>query len=92
MTHAPPDPPRGAMRLLERVGELSTIAYLVEEASAERAGLGLIEGQAGIGKSRLLAEGRRHAEEKGFRVPAARGRELEREFPSASCASSSSRF
>ena len=40
-----------------------------------------IEGPAGIGKSALLAEARRRAGEAGAHVLAARGSELEREFP-----------
>lgn len=72
--------PRRDQALLERDGELSAIAYLIEEAAAQRAGLGLIEGAAGIGTSRLLAAGRRRAEGAGFRVLAARGEELERDF------------
>src|SRR4051794_5244821 len=41
----------------------------------------LVEGPAGIGKSRLLAEVRRQAPELGAFVLTARGSELEREFP-----------
>ena len=78
------DSPRPLRRrdqaLLERDDELAAIAYLIEEANAQRAGLGLIEGAAGIGKSMLLAEGRRRAQEAGFRVLAGRGGELERDF------------
>ena len=40
----------------------------------------VIEGQAGIGKSRLLGEVERLAEERGFDVYSACGMELEREF------------
>jgi DNA-binding CsgD family transcriptional regulator/tetratricopeptide (TPR) repeat protein len=41
----------------------------------------LIEGPAGIGKTRLLGEMRRRATAGGIRVLSARGSELEREFP-----------
>ena len=41
----------------------------------------LVEGPAGIGKSRLLAELRSAAQEDDMRVLTARGSELEREFP-----------
>ena len=52
------------------------------EAAAGGAGrLALVEGPAGIGKTRLLAELRAAAEEDDVRVLAARGSELEREFP-----------
>ena len=45
------------------------------------AGLLLVQGPAGIGKSRLLAEARTLAEERGLCVRSARGGELERDFP-----------
>jgi DNA-binding CsgD family transcriptional regulator len=41
----------------------------------------LVEGPAGIGKSRLLAAARALADERGLLVVAARGGELERDFP-----------
>jgi DNA-binding NarL/FixJ family response regulator len=68
-------------RLLERDGELASLDALIEEAAAGQARLALIEGPAGIGKTRLVAEARRQAAGKGFRVLAAQGGELEREFP-----------
>ncbi len=66
--------------LLERGHELASLAGLVTAARDGEGPIGLIEGPAGIGKTRLLAEGRRCAEEEGFQVLAARGSELEREF------------
>ena len=41
----------------------------------------LIEGPAGIGKTRLLSELKQQAGERGIRVLSGRGSELEREFP-----------
>ena len=67
--------------LLERERELAVLARLVESAAAGEAHAVLVEGPAGIGKSRLLAELRRLASEAGFQVLQARGGELEREFP-----------
>lgn len=67
--------------LLERETELEVITTRVARAAAGEAGLVVIEGRAGIGKSRLLATLRARAEEDGLRVLAARGSELEREFP-----------
>jgi DNA-binding CsgD family transcriptional regulator len=67
--------------LLERDRELATLDALIDEAAAGQARLALIEGPAGIGKTRLVAEAGRRASEKGFRVLAAQGGELEREFP-----------
>jgi DNA-binding CsgD family transcriptional regulator len=68
-------------RLLERERELETLAAAVEAAAKGTAGLVLVEGPAGIGKSRLLAEARALAEEQGLCVRSARGGELERDFP-----------
>ncbi len=67
--------------LLERGHELASLAGLGTAARDGEGRIGLIEGPAGIGKTRLLAEGRRCAEEEGFQVLAARGSELERELP-----------
>jgi DNA-binding CsgD family transcriptional regulator len=67
--------------LLEREGELETLAAAVAAAADGAAGLVLVQGPAGIGKSRLLAEARRLAEERGLVVRSARGGELERDFP-----------
>jgi len=65
--------------LLERDRELGTVAALIDAARTGSGRLLLIEGPAGIGKSRLLAEARRGAGD--VRVLAARVGELEREFP-----------
>jgi hypothetical protein len=53
---------------------------LVRQAVAGEAGVVLVEGPAGIGKTRLLIEARAQAAEAGFRILRARGGELEREF------------
>jgi DNA-binding CsgD family transcriptional regulator len=50
-------------------------------AAGGRAGLLLVQGPAGIGKSRLLAEARTLAEQRGLGVCSARGGQLERDFP-----------
>lgn len=71
-------PPPG---LLEREREVGTLAARIAAAAAGEGCLVAVEGPAGIGKSRLLAEGRRLAGEAGMRVLTARGGELEREFP-----------
>src|SRR4029450_11522163 len=66
--------------LLEREAQ---VAALQELAAAARQGGGrfvVIEGSAGIGKTRLLAEARAIAGSAGIRVLGARGGELEGEF------------
>ena len=47
--------PRRADGLLERERELGAIERLIDEAEDGRGRVALIEGPAGIGKSRLLA-------------------------------------
>jgi DNA-binding CsgD family transcriptional regulator len=68
-------------RLLEREREVATLAAVVDEVAAGRARVVLVEGPAGIGKTRLLAEARRRAGDTGLVTLAARGGELERDFP-----------
>jgi len=72
-------PHRGS-RLLERDKELSEFASLLEDTGAGGGRLLLIEGQAGIGKTQLLAELQDMAEAHDARVLTARGSELERDF------------
>jgi predicted ATPase len=66
--------------LLERERELAAIEAALAEAAAGAGALVVIEGTAGIGKTRLLAAARRAAGEHGMRDLAARGAEIEREF------------
>jgi predicted ATPase len=67
--------------LLERDDELESLRSVLQDAAGGGGRLALVEGPAGIGKSRLLAELRRAAQEDDVRVLTARGSELEREFP-----------
>jgi DNA-binding CsgD family transcriptional regulator len=57
------------------------LAAAVGAAADGTPGLVLVEGPAGIGKSRLLAAVKTLAGERGVHVLAARGGELERDFP-----------
>ncbi|HVY97748.1 MAG TPA: AAA family ATPase [Solirubrobacterales bacterium] len=66
--------------LLERLGELGELDAQIERAAGGEGCLAVVEGPAGIGKSRLLAEARRRAEG-SLRVLSSRGSELEGEFP-----------
>ncbi|HSC74021.1 MAG TPA: AAA family ATPase [Gaiellaceae bacterium] len=68
-------------RLLERERELEVIQAAVAAAAEGTAGLVLVEGPAGIGKSRLLAEARALGDDYDLAVRSARGGELERDFP-----------
>jgi tetratricopeptide (TPR) repeat protein len=66
--------------LLERDAELAVIGELLEAARGGVGGGLLIEGPAGIGKTRLVQAAREQARACGMRVLAGRGRELERDF------------
>jgi DNA-binding CsgD family transcriptional regulator len=73
--------PRGAEHaLLEREGELDVLEGLVRGALAGDPVLALVEGPAGIGKTRLLEEACERAAAAGFRVLTAGGSDLEREL------------
>src|SRR3954451_5119202 len=67
--------------LVEREREIAALAALLAAAPVVEGRVAWIEAPAGIGKSTLLAEARRHAADAGAQVLAARGSELEREFP-----------
>ncbi len=67
--------------LVEREREVAALAALLDALPAGEGRVAWIEGPAGIGKSTLLAEERRHAADSGVQVLFARGSELEREFP-----------
>ncbi|HEV2727498.1 MAG TPA: AAA family ATPase, partial [Solirubrobacterales bacterium] len=68
------------MDLFERRGELDQLDAQITQAAGGQGCLAVVEGPAGIGKSRLLAEARSRAEG-AMRVLSARGSELEGEFP-----------
>jgi DNA-binding CsgD family transcriptional regulator len=69
-----------ALELLEREGELDEIAACLDDARGGVGRLLMLEGVAGIGKSRLLWRARELAREQGMRVLSARATELEQEF------------
>jgi DNA-binding CsgD family transcriptional regulator len=71
---------RRARALLEREAELVKLEGLLADAREGRGRVSLIEGEAGIGKTRLLDEARERALAHGMTVLAARGGELERDF------------
>jgi hypothetical protein len=69
------------MDLVERESELGTLSALLDGLEAGVPRMALIEGPAGIGKTRLLAAVRDGARERRIPSLGARGSELEREFP-----------
>ena len=66
--------------LLEREAQVAALQALADQARSGGGRFVVIEGGAGIGKTRLLAEARLIAGSAGMRVLAARGGELEGEF------------
>jgi len=68
--------------ILGREAELDRLSELVERVAGSRRGATLVlEGPAGIGKTRLMGELRDLAAERGMETCSARGAELERDFP-----------
>jgi len=59
---------------------LARIGQCLREAIAGRGSLLVLEGPAGIGKTRLVLAAERHGHELGLTVLSARGSELERDF------------
>src|SRR3954471_18922970 len=78
---APPAPRDSSSRIVERDNEIGLIGMLLGDAIAAEGRVALLEGPAGIGKTRLLAEARAQGAPLGMAVLSARGSELEREFP-----------
>src|SRR5436190_9069998 len=87
-----PEPPKPAptppaalrdsgSRIVERDNEVTLLGMLLGDAIGGEGRVALIEGPAGIGKTRLLAEARAQAPSYGMTTFSARGSELEREFP-----------
>jgi DNA-binding CsgD family transcriptional regulator len=68
-------------RLYERETELAALSKALAAARSGAGGLVVLEGPAGIGKSRLLAEARATADAVGMTVLTARGIDLERDAP-----------
>jgi len=66
---------------MERETELARLAALLAAAERLAGGAVLVEGPAGIGKTRLLEAVRTSAAERGFRVLTATGSDLEQDYP-----------
>src|SRR3954470_1459990 len=67
--------------LLEREDEVARLAAALDQARDGRGGLALVEGPAGIGKTRVVEAAREHAASRGTAVLAARASELDHDFP-----------
>ena len=66
--------------ILERTEEVAALGALLTAARSGEGGCAVVEGRAGIGKSRLLAEARDDAEASGMAVASARCSPLESDF------------
>jgi DNA-binding SARP family transcriptional activator len=75
-----PAAPAAPDDLLDRDRELRAVHAALDDLVAGEPRLLLIEGPAGIGKTRLLTEARRMAAERSVRVLTARGSQLEKAF------------
>ncbi|WP_155856215.1 BTAD domain-containing putative transcriptional regulator [Cellulomonas sp. URHD0024] len=73
-------PARPADQLVDRHRELAQLDQRLDDAFAGEGSIALVEGPAGIGKTRLLTEVRGNAEQRGARVLVGRGSLLEQEF------------
>ncbi|GAA4262608.1 BTAD domain-containing putative transcriptional regulator [Dactylosporangium darangshiense] len=71
---------KGRDHLVDREREVAALREAAGDAFGGTARLVMIEGPAGIGKSRLLTEARRIADGHGARTLTARGSQLEKEF------------
>src|ERR671935_2293595 len=67
--------------LLGRERELAEIGRVIDAAREDSGGLVVVQGPAGIGKTRLLEEAARAASAVGMEVLRARGSEFEAEIP-----------
>ncbi|HEY5881348.1 MAG TPA: BTAD domain-containing putative transcriptional regulator, partial [Nakamurella sp.] len=72
--------PRTAPDLVDRDREIAALTRAVDDVRGGSGGLLVIEGSAGIGKTRLLVEAGRLATAAGVRTLSARSSELERAF------------
>jgi DNA-binding CsgD family transcriptional regulator len=68
-------------RLRGRQLELAALGATLDRAASGRLAIVIVEGEAGIGKTRLLAEALQDARVRGLQVAAGRARELERTRP-----------
>jgi class 3 adenylate cyclase/DNA-binding CsgD family transcriptional regulator/tetratricopeptide (TPR) repeat protein len=74
------DVPVSTTPLIEREAELAALHAVVDAASSGVGRVVAIEGRAGMGKTRLVAEARALAAKAGFEVLVARSADLEQEF------------
>jgi len=69
------------LRIRGRAAEIAVLSQALDRAISGQPAIVLIEGEAGIGKSRLLAEALADARSRGMQVAASRAEELEQTRP-----------
>jgi AAA ATPase domain len=65
-------------RVRGREVELAALGATLDRAASGRLAVVIVDGEAGIGKTRLLAQALQEADGRGFQVAAGRAHELER--------------
>jgi predicted ATPase len=70
-----------ALRIRGRAAEIAVLGESLDRVTAGRLSVVLIEGEAGIGKTRLLDAALQEARGRGMQVAAGQARELERARP-----------
>ena len=70
-----------ALRIRGRAAEIAVLSDALDRAASGRSAVVLIEGEAGVGKTRLLAEALADARARGMQVAAGRAEELEQTRP-----------
>ena len=70
-----------ALRIRGRAAEITVLSEALDWAASGRSAVVLIEGEAGVGKTRLLAEALAEARGRGIQVAAGRAEELEQTRP-----------
>ena len=70
-----------ALRIRGRAAEITVLSEALDWAASGRSAVVLIEGEAGVGKTRLLAEALAEARGRGMQVAVGRAEELEQTRP-----------
>ena len=79
----PSDRPIISPIIVDRGREIAALEQMLQHAASGKGQIALIAGEAGIGKSRLIAEARAHAESRGFLALVGRCFQAEATFPYA---------
>lgn len=70
-----------ALRIRGRAAEIALLSDALDQAASGQSAIVMIEGEAGVGKTRLLTEALADARGRGMQVAAGRAEELEQTRP-----------